>query len=578
MFTDFSDVNECSIVDLLGPQCIKEIVQRFERITNLGVAIETCTGELGTTDVTKLLRRESVSLAGCLPFYVTLFQTSTSAAVTAKYIDDALILIVDHLTLYIRQAAPSSCDFDVPLRLKDILEDSPTPMGWSNIITGEIEYVNRAFERMFGYQRKEIKTLDAWFNNAFPDPEYRAKVLKPWQDQALKCRHTRQKVDSIEVEVVCKNGTVRKTLLSATWLGNRRLVNYTDMTDHWRVQSRLTAQNQMLQMVATGQSLTVAIEHIVHQVQSESKDALCSVLLVDEQDRLRTCAAPSLPQFYLDAIEGLKIGPAVGSCGTAAFHKRRVIVENIAEHDYWQGYTELAEKTGIAACWSDPILASNGDLLGTFAIYHPYPARPSTSDIELITFASHLASMAIENHRIREALEARAYYDDLTGLANRGRFFDYAECLLSEHETTGNVFSMVMIDLDHFKQINDQYGHKVGDSVLQAVANIMLERHRSGCKVGRIGGEEFGIMLADTNLDQAYQIATALCQAVAQNTVFDETQRPIQVTISAGVAQCEMGAVDSIDRLFGRADEALYQAKAAGRNQVVKYLSVSAKE
>ena len=273
----------------------------------------------------------------------------------------------------------------------------------------------------------------------------------------MKGRHEHNTIDSVAVGVVCKNGSLRRALLSATWVGNRRIVNYSDMTDYWRAQSRLSAQNQMLEMVATGKPLTEAIEHIVCQVETESKEALCSVLLLDEDNRLRNCAAPSLPESYLNVIDGLKIGPATGSCGTAAFHRRRVVVENIAEHEYWKNYTELAKKTGIAACWSEPIIASNGDVLGTFAMYYPHPARPKKTDIDLIVFASHLASIAIEIHRGREVLETRANFDDLTGLANRGHFFEYADQLLWAREPLHSVYSMAMIDLDHFSADSTQY-------------------------------------------------------------------------------------------------------------------------
>jgi diguanylate cyclase (GGDEF)-like protein/PAS domain S-box-containing protein len=136
---------------------------------------------------------------------------------------------------------------------------------------------------------------------------------------------------------------------------------------------------------------------------------LCSILLLDtEKNCLLPGAAPSLPDFYNDAIEGLVIGDGVGSCGTAAFRGERVIVENIHTHPYWAPYKELATQAELASCWSQPILNSEAETLGTFAIYHRKPAKPSEFEIQLIESYANLSALVIETCRAENEVRIAA--------------------------------------------------------------------------------------------------------------------------------------------------------------------------
>jgi diguanylate cyclase (GGDEF)-like protein/PAS domain S-box-containing protein len=125
--------------------------------------------------------------------------------------------------------------------------------------------------------------------------------------------------------------------------------------------------------------------------------------------------APSLPDFYNTAIDGIAIGVGVGSCGTAAFTGERVVVTDIATHPFWAPYKELAARAGLGACWSQPIRASTGDILGTFAIYHRDATAPAETDVHLIEQFARLASVAIERDKTAEKIRASvAHYRLLT--------------------------------------------------------------------------------------------------------------------------------------------------------------------
>ena len=136
---------------------------------------------------------------------------------------------------------------------------------------------------------------------------------------------------------------------------------------------------------------------IARDVESGNPATLCSILLLDDSGlHLRLGAAPSLPDFYNTAIDGLTIGPGVGSCGTAAHSGQRTIVADIASHPWWVPFKDLAQRAGLGACWSQPIVSSQGRVLGTFAIYHRDPSVPTASDLTLIDYEARLAALAIE--------------------------------------------------------------------------------------------------------------------------------------------------------------------------------------
>ncbi len=177
-----------------------------------------------------------------------------------------------------------------------------------------------------------------------------------------------------------------------------------DVTERKLAERLLAGRNRVLEQLATGSSLQAVLTTLVEQVEDVKPDLVGSVLLLDENQCLRHGAAPSLPDFYNAAIDGLAIGPRTGSCGTAAYLGERVIVEDVMEHAYWAEYRELAAKAGVRACWSEPVRSSHGEILGTFALYYRQPRGPDEADLELIRSSAHLAAVAIEHKRAAEQL------------------------------------------------------------------------------------------------------------------------------------------------------------------------------
>jgi len=172
-----------------------------------------------------------------------------------------------------------------------------------------------------------------------------------------------------------------------------------------RVASRLAGQSEVLEMIARDTGLSEVLDALTTMIERQATGLLCSVLIL-EGDRLRHRSAPSLPESYSRAIDGIIIGPNVGSCGSAAYRQKPVVVTDIARDPLWEDFRELALSHGLRACWSAPIMTTAGRCLGTFAMYYREPRGPEADDWRLVGLAAHLAGIAIERSRAEETLAA----------------------------------------------------------------------------------------------------------------------------------------------------------------------------
>ncbi len=189
---------------------------------------------------------------------------------------------------------------------------------------------------------------------------------------------------------------------------------------------------------------------------------------------------------------------------------------------------------------------------------------------------------AIERSRLQQKIvddkdrfEELSIMDDLTGLYNRRYLFEAFTREIKRQGRTGQPFSIMMLDLDHFKDVNDEFGHPTGDMVLSMTARKIKENLRESDMAFRYGGEEFCLMLIDTHLDMAMVMAERLRVEIEKTEYLSvEPRKEIRVTISIGVAEFDDAVKDPM-QLIGRADHALYNAKEAGRNQVLAYTEKS---
>jgi PAS domain S-box-containing protein len=180
-----------------------------------------------------------------------------------------------------------------------------------------------------------------------------------------------------------------------------------DISNRKRREALLAGENKVLEMVARGDSLAEILDRLCLLVEEQSLGVIASILLIDPNGRqLRHGGAPNLPKTYTEAIDGAFIGPSVGSCGTAAYRAEQVIVSDIASDPLWIDFRKLALTHSLRACWSTPILSSEGKVIGTFAMYYREPRSPSPREQETIKHITHLAGIAIQRKLAEQALRA----------------------------------------------------------------------------------------------------------------------------------------------------------------------------
>jgi diguanylate cyclase (GGDEF)-like protein len=207
-------------------------------------------------------------------------------------------------------------------------------------------------------------------------------------------------------------------------------------------------------------------------------------------------------------------------------------------------------------------------VLGVLNLTRPLANAFSQQEIRLAEAVSAQAALSIANARLYQETLELSFTDSLTGVANRRQLFLRLDQELSRSVRFGDPLTVLMLDLDLFKQINDQHGHTVGDGVLRAVAAVLKRNLRKVDLLARYGGEEFCVLLPRAAKPEALEVAEKLRRAVAAASLpGPEKDKPLSVTISIGVASLGTDAADSAG-LVEKADAALYEAKRLGRDRV----------
>lgn len=216
--------------------------------------------------------------------------------------------------------------------------------------------------------------------------------------------------------------------------------------------------------------------------------------------------------------------------------------------------------------WLGVPLIAQEKTIGLLAIDSAEANHFTEENIDIATVFAGQVAVVLENARLFKETQTQAITDALTGLYNRRGMIQLGEFELRRARRIGRPFCGMIFDVDHFKRVNDHYGHKVGDEVLQKLAERCQKTSRSVDLISRYGGEEFVILLPETNLESARRVAERLRQSI-MNEPFPTDAGSLRITISIGVAEAK--DADSLHSLIERADIALYKAKNAGRNRVM---------
>ena len=427
-----------------------------------------------------------------------------------------------------------------------------------------LSYVNDGFVRMFGWDRAEL--LGRYVHEV---------LMGPHSDPAL-VQHIREGLDA--------HHSVQREALLYTRAGEPRWVSirinpWEPPTQHTggsvTVLTELSApmlherlQQRVLEAVVQEQSLPELMRLICAEVERIAPEVTATVLSVDAQQRVHPLAAPGLPADIGAALDGLPIGPKAGSCGTAAYTGRDVVVTDIATDPLWDDYRAVFMPTGLRACWSNPIKDHGGRVVGAFAFYYRTPRAPSTLHRKLVEVCLHLCTLAFERDTNRQRLHQLAYFDSLTGLPNRVMFCETAEQRLRELQAAGEPAALMFIDLDRFKQVNDTQGHAAGDLLLQEIARRLSAQRRTGDLVARLASDEFVLLLTQCTADAALNAAQQVLDRIAEPLdIFGQTQVP---GAGIGLAMFPTDGQD-VDTLMRHADQAMGYARAERRHSAALF-------
>src|ERR1700720_180150 len=296
--------------------------------------------------------------------------------------------------------------------------DAIPTLAWSARPDGSAEFLNRRWLEYTGLSAEEASD---WGWTAALHREDRDRLMDFWRSLL-----DSGEAGEIEARLRRYDGDYRWFLFRVEpvrdshggilkWYGAN-----TDIEDRKRAQALLAAEKRTLEMIANGSCLAAVLEMLCETIDAQASNIKSAVMLMDADGiHLRPAAGPRLPKGWVEAITPLKIGPCIGSCGTAASLKQRVIVCDISTDPLWADYRDLALSHGFRAAWSQPLLSKNQEILGTFCVSYAEPRTPNETDLRLIEGAGHIAVIAIEGERSQEAL--RSAFEEIRNSESRLR-------------------------------------------------------------------------------------------------------------------------------------------------------------
>ncbi len=430
---------------------------------------------------------------------------------------------------------------------------------------GRIVHLNKGFRRLFGFIDDEA--LGQYVPALLAPGGYSSKHVAAYASRLSAGRPIQA-----DERVHCKNGQPLWCSVSTNPIFDDygALVNLVIvLMDITRTKVHEVLQHKMLDAMVREVPTVELMQQMCVEVERIAPQVLCSVLRL-EDGKLRTLAAPSLPDAYNKQVDGLVIGPLRGSCGSAAHSGEPVLSRDIANDPNWEGLSHIALQHGLAACWSTPIKASNGRVLGTFAFYYRQPHDPDSFHRRLVQVIVHLCALALEREEARNRIRRLAFYDDLTGLPNRSLLHAQADNAITAAQHRNGSLAMLFIDLDRFKQVNDSFGHPGGDELLRTVARRLQQETGPMDIVGRLSGDEFVVVLNPCDGQAAAERSEQLLRALGQPLHLGDVE--IRPSASIGVSVFPDDGCD-MESLLHHADMAMYQAKHSGRSHARFYSS-----
>lgn len=327
-----------------------------------------------------------------------------------------------------------------------------------------------------------------------------------------------------------------------------------------QAQQRLAALHTIALCLSTTLDVSVLMEKILEQLgKLWGYDHGAIVLVDDETGDLVVAGA----RGYVAGV-GHRIPAGQGIAGAVIAEGKPICVGDVTKDPrYVPGLEGARSELAVPLLWE-------GKTLGVLNVESRLPNAYGSADVALLSTVAEQAAAAIGNARLHQQTQRLALTDPHTGLYNYRHFQDQVAAMVRDSQLTGQPFSLILLDIDFFKRVNDTYGHPTGDAVLAQVARVLRESCRQGDLSYRYGGEEFAITLPGASHEDAVRVAERIRDKIGATAFYTKSERPLDcpITVSMGVASYPRDGITEVDLLLA-ADTALYQAKSAGRNRVV---------
>ncbi len=343
-------------------------------------------------------------------------------------------------------------------------------------------------------------------------------------------------------------------------------------------------QRELLEMVAAGSRLEPILGRLCSAIEELVPGVCCAAMLVQPRDlSLHLVAAPTLPSELRAALHTVYPESGNGSCALAASRGEPVVCEQIAGDSRWSALREAAEDSGITAACSVPVLGVDlappgrepvhgriePKVLGTMALYFSADRGPLEADMELLELAAAHATGVIQAVEARHRSHQQRSFDSLTGLPNRRLFTLELERGIHHANPRHSRFAMIIVDLDHFKELNETVGFAAGDAVLRAVAERLVDLRRPADLLARFGDDDFAFLLSDFARDtEVENLARQIVSTVGRPLDFGGQE--LLVTASVGASLFPWDGEDAAT-LLRNAETAVHAAKRLGRSRAQLY-------
>lgn len=459
----------------------------------------------------------------------------------------------DAIERALSQGAP--CEQEFLLHLQDLLVVVD--------VSGAVRYASRAARRLLGVEP------DAPLPN-LPDavaPQERRPLVRQLLRSAAGQGHGRP----VRLTLTSLDGRTRRyEALLANLIQNPDVAGIVvaarDVSERDRTEASVVGLAEVLERIAAEAPLPVVLELLAEWVEHQLDRTACAVLLTEPAAFgavLRHGASPSLPDAYVQRVDGLPVSTEHSPCATAVRSGVPVLVEDLFADEVHAPFHALARECDVRGCWAYPITSpASGQLLGAFALYPAVPGLPDPATQQLVARAGDLVGIAVDRTRLVARLQHLAHRDALTGLPNRPLLLERLEEALRRHRASGTPGpAIVFLDLDRLKVVNDSLGHDRGDELLGHVANRLRDEMPPSVLVARFGGDEF-VILADGPVTEAQAVDLADRALGAVSETLQLAGHRVTPSGSAGVVVARPG--QSASDVLRDADTAMYRAKHQG--------------